>query len=105
MNTNEIFTLGLGLEHPWKLNNVRFEMEDNTKILVIDVGFQRGHKFSDPDSGQACPVHDRIQRSWRHLNFFEHKCYLRCNLPRITTPEGKVCQVRVPWSRKGSGFT
>ena len=105
MNTNEIFTLGLGLEHPWKLQNVRLEAEDDKKILVIDVGFQRGYKFTDPDSGEPCPVHDTVERSWRHLNFFEHECYLRCRVPRIKTTRGKVRQVGVPWSRKGSGFT
>jgi|SRR5690625_1769166 len=105
MNTDEIFTLGLGLEHPWKIQNIRFETEDSKKILIIDVGFHRGYKFTDPDSGELCPVHDTVERSWRHLNFFEHECYLRCKVPRIKTTSGKGRQVTVPWSRKGSGFT
>jgi transposase len=105
MNTKQIFTLGLGLEHPWKLRDVSFEIKDDNKVLVIDVGFERGHKFIDPDSGQACPVHDTIGRSWRHLNFFQHECQLRCKVPRIRTPEGNVRQVSAAWSRPGSGFT
>jgi len=105
MNTNEIFTLGLGLQHPWKLENVRLQMDGDKKILVIDVGFQRGYTFSDPASGAPCRVHDTVGRSWRHLNFFQHECYLRCTVPRIRTTEGKVRQVQVPWARKGSGFT
>lgn len=105
MNTKEIFTQGLGLEHPWKIQDVRFEIEADKRVLVIDMGFERGYKFADPDSGNPCRVHDRVQRSWRHLNFFEHTCYLRCKVPRIVTSDGKVRQVPVPWARAGSGFT
>src|SRR5680860_290810 len=67
MNTKEIFTLGLGLEHPWEIQDVWFEADEDRRILVIDVGFRRGHKFVDSDSGAACSVHDTIGRSWRHL--------------------------------------
>jgi hypothetical protein len=39
------------------------------------------------------------------LSFFEHTCYLHCAVPRITTTDGKVRTVDVPWARPGSGFT
>ena len=47
----------------------------------------------------------QLERSWRHLNFFEHECHLHCKVPRIQTTEGKPRQVQVPWAREGSGFT
>ena len=35
---------------------------------------QGGSRFPDPDSdsGELWPVHDTVQRTWQHLNFFEH---------------------------------
>lgn len=39
------------------------------------------------------------------LNFFEHHYFLHCKVPRITTSEGKVRTVDVPWARAQSGFT
>lgn len=105
MNSKEIFSLALGIESPWRLNEVLLKKEHGKKTLEIDIGFERGHKFNDPVSENECPVHDTIERRWRHLNFFEHECYLKCNVPRIITAEGKVKQVQVPWSREGSGFT
>jgi len=108
MNSKEIFSLALGLQHPWYIKEVRFEesQEDTSKILRIDIGFEKGHKFADPQGTDArCPVHDTIERRWRHLNFFEHTCYLHCKVPRVRRADGKVKQVEVPWARKGSGFT
>ncbi|TXL02011.1 ISL3 family transposase, partial [Methylococcaceae bacterium HT1] len=49
--------------------------------------------------------HDTVDRQWQHLSFFEHSCYLHCSVPRITTTDGKVRTVEVPWARPGSGFT
>ena len=97
--------MALALEYPWKLNNVDFIEEDGQKVLSIDIGFEKGAKFSDPDTGEPCPVHDTMERRWRHLNFFEHTCYIHCKVPRVICNDSKVKQVGVPWARKASGFT
>jgi transposase len=104
MSSAEIFALALGLESPWKITDLNFETSNKQKILNINVGVARGTKFPDK-SGNLCSVHDTQKRTWRHLNFFEHRCYINCNVPRIKTAEGKVQLIQVPWSRSGSGFT
>ena len=73
-------------------------------VFHIEPGFSSGARFPD-ESGAICPVHDAIDRKWQHLNFFKHNCFLHCAVPRITTPDGKVVTVQVPWARSGSGFT
>ena len=105
MNSEQLFTLALGLNSPWEVQKVEFvEEPDQSKELHIEVGFKKGAKFAD-ETGALCGVHDTISKQWRHLNFFEHLCYIHCDVPRITTTAGKVSQVQVPWARPGSGFT
>lgn len=50
-------------------------------------------------------AYDTIDKTWRHLNFFEHLCYLHASVPRVKTGEYKIVMVEVPWARKNSGFT
>ena len=51
-------------------------------------------------------VHDRLRRSWRHLDFFQYEAWLHADVPRVACSGcGKTAQVAVPWTREGSGFT
>jgi len=104
MNSEQLFTLALGLKSPWKICELEFKESDGDNELHIELGFDRGTKFTD-ESGSECSVHDRVPRVWRHLNFFEHKTYIHCKVPRIKTTSGKVKQVELPWARELSGFT
>lgn len=98
-----IFTAALGLENPWYIKKVYFKKEDSTKKLYIEVAHTRRTKFAY--DGEMCPVYDHQHRSWRHLNFFQHECYLLCDVPRVKTPDGHVRLVDVPWAMPGSAFT
>lgn len=105
MNSTEVFQLGLGLSAPFKVINVELQTDsEEKKSLHLFIDFERGSKFLD-EYGISCPVHDTVERTWRHLNFFEHECYLHCRVPRITSSQENVRQVPVPWAREGSGFT
>ena len=106
MNSTHLFSLALGLESPWQVTDIQFSEDEvsHKSELHLHIGFPSGSRFSD-STGVACSVHDTVERKWQHLNFFEHRCYLHCAVPRITTSEGKVATVVVPWSRLGSGFT
>jgi len=105
MNSEALFTLALGLNTPWEVHKVELvALPGEHKELHIEIGFQKGAKFPD-ESGTPCGVYDTLTRQWRHLNFFEHTCYIHCDVPRIQTTAGKVMQIPVPWARPGSGFT
>lgn len=99
-----LFSMALGLQSPWVLTEVEFKSVDNKKELHLTISHTKGAKFLD-EHGHACGVHDTTEKTWRHLNFFEHQCYLHCKVPRINTSDDKVRLVSVPWSRDGSGFT
>lgn len=104
MNSEQLFKMALGIEIPWEIVGIQLENSETGKELHININFKLGSRFPD-ESGVLCEVHDTTPKTWRHLNFFEHACYLHCRVPRIETKDGKVKLVEVPWSRPGSGFT
>lgn len=104
INSKEIFELALNLESPWHVKSIeKREDESGKKSFHIELDFEKGSLFSI-ESETDCEIHDTVSRSWRHLNFFEHECYLHCRLPRIKTSKG-IRRVNVPWARSNSGFT
>ena len=86
--------MALGLESPWEIKSVEFKSEKNIKELHIHISFTNGSKFKD-ETGVDCHVHDTQKRSWQHLNFFEHCCYLLCKVPKIKKTNSKVSLVEV----------
>ena len=105
MNSETLFSMALGLHTPWQVKDVTFSTDDTGHSeLHLHIDFASGSRFPD-EANELCPVHDTVERQWQHLSFFEHTCYLHCAVPRITTIDGKVRTVDVPWARAGSGFT
>ena len=104
MRSEDIFAMGLGLLPPWEVKSVLFEDTQDGKELHIHIDFSRGARFVN-DKGETVCAYDTEEKEWRHLNFFEHKCYLHCRVPRARMSDGKVRMVEVPWARPGSGFT
>ena len=102
MNSQEIFTIALGLEAPWFIKEIKFD--DSNSRLDIYIGFTRGHRFSIDDDSLST-AHDTVGRSWQHLNFFQHTCYLHARVPRVKQSDGSVKTQSVPWARPNSGFT
>lgn len=105
MFTKDIMTLGLGLEEPWKIVDQWLGTDKSPHELHIRISADRGSKFPCPRCGEKCKAHDFREFTWRHLNFFQHHCYLTADVPRIKCPEHGVRRVIVPWAREGSKFT
>ncbi len=104
ISQEELFRIALGLEKPWYIKTIDFKVEE--KQLDLHIDFESGSKFRCPSCGRSgCHVHDTIERTWRHLNFFQFKTYLHCRVPRTECEDCGVKQVKVPWARKSSGFT
>lgn len=99
----QLFSLALGLQLPWQVEKVEFTAAD--KQLVLTLGFNKGSRFPCPKCQSLCGIYDTVERTWRHLDFFQHQCYLYAKVPRVECPKHGVLQVIVPWSRPKSGFT
>ncbi len=106
-NMEHLFKMALGIEEPWYVDSVIFD--ENEKVLTIKLDFKRGSKFfyEDKEAGISGTfgVYDTVTKRWRHLNFFQHECYLEARVPRIETGKGQVRQIEVPWAGKLNGFT
>ena len=75
------------------------------KVLTIGIDFVAGSRFAAPGAEGLHPVHDTQTKRLRHLNFFQHECYLEVRTPRVKLPDGRVVQIEPDWFGKLSGFT
>ena len=100
----ELFGAALGIEEPVYIDEISFDPEAGE--LHIHMNFRHGGRFPCSDCGTVdLPVHDTVEKTWRHLNFFQYKCYIHLRTPRTKCPK---CGERLwipPWGRKQSGFT
>lgn len=103
MEANQLFNLALGLGKYWSVTASRFEGQP--KKLQLRLEPERGLHWKCPECERCGPVHDLVEKRWRHLNFFQFECELVAKVPRCRCEEHGVRQVEVPWARAGSGFT
>ena len=104
MRNNDLFQLALGITSPWFVATSNFDA--GKKRLDIQLDFKAGSRFACPDCKAVdCPVHDTVEKTWRHLDFFQHQAFLTARTPRIACTKCGVRLVNVPWARPGSGFT
>jgi transposase len=100
----ELFQQALGLVGPWKV--VGYDFSAAAKRLTLSVDFEPGGTFPCPYCERSdCKAYDTSEKTWRHLNFFQHDTHIHARVPRVQCPEHGVKAVDVPWARPGSGFT
>ena len=104
LNTEALFTAALGLQPPWRVE--RAELSTAKRRIDFDV-VCTGQRMTCPHCGVVDQgIHERVRRSWRHLDFFQFEAWLHADIPRVACSAcGKTSQVPLPWAREGSGFT
>ena len=102
------FETALGVQAPWTVEDSQLLPSDDKSgrmEMHIYLSLPKGSKFHCPICGEEHTSYDTRERVWRHLNFFQYRCYIHANVPRIECSEHGVRTVDVPWGREGSGFT
>ena len=99
-----LFTQALGLVQPWSVERVNLDVARSRIDLYLA---WRAKSAACPACGALeQKVHDKRQRSWRHLDFFQFEAHVHCELARIDCLVcNKTTQLQVPWAREGSRFT
>ncbi|MFT4196531.1 MAG: ISL3 family transposase [Pseudoxanthomonas sp.] len=101
----QLFTqASLGLSPPWAVASVDFRQDEGAIHFAVECQAKR---LACPTCGAPDqPIHDRIERRWQHLHFFQFRAFIDARLPRVACAQcGKTGQVEAPWSRPGSGFS
>ena len=65
---NQLFLGFLGLEEPWFIQSIEWDPLEGR--VDLHVSFREGTRFPCPQCGGSHPVHDCLERTWRHLNLF-----------------------------------
>jgi len=100
--------MALNITKPWFVSELTFD--EKAKRLDVFVDFVKGSEFSYFDKEQQQEIiglkaYDTTNKKWRHLNFFEHECYIHARVPRVKLPNGKVKLITTPWEGLSNGFT
>lgn len=103
MQSEQLFEAALGVSLPWYVRETHFDADARTLTICVD--FRSGSRFSHPEAAGEHPVHDTQTKRYRHLNFFEHECFLEVRVPRVKLPDGSVRLIEPPWAGKLRGFT
>lgn len=104
MKDTDLLQMALGLSAPWQVSRAVFDSSQSQLTILVD--FPKGSRFACPACGQAdCTVYDTEQKTWRHLNFFQHEAFITARVPRTDCSRCGPRLAAVPWARPGSGFT
>jgi len=105
MFKTDLFEAALAISLPWFINDIKFDAD--SKQLDIFIDFEKGATFpsAKPEFVGQYKVKDTFDKTWRHLNFFEHECYLHCRTPRIDLGANKTEMISPPWAGINPGFT
>lgn len=100
----QLFGMALGVDEPIYIEKIEFNKEDGE--LHIHMDFRRGGKFTCSKCGKKeCAVHDTTEKTWRHLNFFQYKCFIHFRTPSTKCDDCGVHLFVPEWGRTQSGFT
>lgn len=108
MSPNELFAEALPLHRPWIVVDSRLDSKPGEpRQLHLVVALEKDcRRLTCPEcDAPDCPIHDRVERQWKHLNFWQYETILSARVPRVKCDKCGVHQVSVPWAREGSGFT
>lgn len=74
MDNRQLFATALGLADLWYVESVELAPQElgGPDVLQIRIDFRKGATFPCPIDGcsHSCQVHDTVEKTWRHLNFF-----------------------------------
>ncbi|MFM8952376.1 MAG: transposase [Planctomycetaceae bacterium] len=104
MFDTELYQQVLGLTSPWKVTDVKLDVE-STEIHV-HVEHPEGCRWNCPHCSRKLACYDHApERQWRHLNTCQFHTLVHARVPRVECPEHGVVQVKVPWAEPHGRFT
>ena len=86
MDDRRLYATILGIAAPWDVSRV--ELDDAAKTVHVWLEERPAMSFACPDCGAVSPLHDHVERSWRHLDTCQYATQLMrashaCPAPRM----------------------
>jgi transposase len=105
MTPEALFEQMLGLGEEWRVSRCEFDAAGGEMRLWVEERprFWAGERARQEEEVRA--YDHTAELEWRHLSVFEHRCVLRCRLPRARRGDGSVYRVRPPWQGLCRHFT
>jgi transposase len=103
MDDRGLYQTILGLTAPWTVERV--ELREADEAVDVWVAATPGTGFPCPHCAAVAPIHDHVERRWRHLDTCQFQTLLCARVPRVACPTHGVTTVPVPWAARGSRFT
>lgn len=102
----QLFERSMGLGPEWEVSDAWLEERDGAPDeLHVRVAHVRGRAVECPVCG-GCGTYDTRERTWRHLDIWQHETIVHCAVPRADCPDDGVRTVRMPREvRPNSHFT
>ncbi len=108
MKPEELFHELLGLGANWQVTELVYLKGGRGEVrIVIEDTDALIESLNCKEDGSSVRLYDHsAKRTWRHLNIFEHECFIECSLPRVKSSKcGTLTTVKAPWEGKIKGFT
>ena len=102
MKDTELYAQLLGMVKPWLVQSVKVDV--GGRNVEVEIGCEAGTWWGNAE-GERLPIHDHVERCWRHLDTMQFETVLRARVPRVKNRDGKVETVAVPWAERGGRFT
>jgi len=99
---DSIMKYSLHLDSDWQIDRVTVDLEKQRVDVYLS---HSGENLVCPETGEPGTLYDhRRERSWRHLDWFQCKCYVHGRIPRIQSSAG-IKTIAIPWADASSRVT
>jgi transposase len=102
-----LFERSMGLGNEWEVSDVWSEEREGAQDeLHVRVAHRKGQAAECPVCHRKCGTCDTRERTWRHLDIWQHETIVHCAVPGADCPEDGVHACRMPWeARPNPRFT
>ena len=103
MDNKGLYATLLGLKEPWEVTLV--DVQAGAGEVHVWVALPEKTDWVCPQCLSAAPIHDHLERTWRHLDTCQFKTLVHARIPRLNCSTHGIRQLQVPWAEPGSQFT
>ncbi len=100
------FSYGLNIKFPWRIYDIKMK-EDNDKNgdILIKITYDKDYCFKCENCNEVCKIEDSILKSWRHIDFFDKKCIINVDIPKLICERHGIFLANTPFGNYNSDFS